>query len=50
LALTERMVDLLGGDIDVESVKEEGTTVVVWIPFSAADPEAPAVPLESERT
>jgi len=50
LALTERMVDLLGGDIDVESVKEEGTTVAVWIPLSAAETETPVAPLESEHT
>jgi PAS domain S-box-containing protein len=39
LALTKRMVDLLGGDIDVESEKGEGTTVVVSLP-----PEMPGEP------
>jgi len=34
LALTKRMVDLLGGTIEVESVREEGTTVAVEFPLT----------------
>jgi signal transduction histidine kinase len=36
LALTKRMLDLLGGDIDVDSEEEVGTTVVVTLPGDAA--------------
>lgn len=32
LALTKRMIDLLGGNVEVESTKGEGTTVVVRVP------------------
>lgn len=34
LALTKRMVDLLGGTIEVESVRDEGTTVAVELPLA----------------
>lgn len=34
LALTKRMVDLLGGTIEVESNREEGTTVAVELPLA----------------
>jgi PAS domain S-box-containing protein len=42
LALADRMVALLGGDVEVESVKGEGTTVVVWIPLSGDTEESRA--------
>jgi signal transduction histidine kinase len=32
LTLTKRMVDILGGDIDVESTKEEGTQFTIELP------------------
>ena len=34
LALTKRMVDLLGGTIEVESTREEGTTVALELPLA----------------
>ena len=36
LALTKGMLDLLGGDIDVDSEEEVGTTVVVALPVDGA--------------
>jgi signal transduction histidine kinase len=50
LALTKRMVDLLGGNIEVESVKGEGTTVVVSLPPAPPAEEREEAGLESEVT
>ena len=37
LAITKRLVDLMGGDIDVQSTKDEGTTFTVRLPREADD-------------
>jgi signal transduction histidine kinase len=33
LAITKNLVDILGGSIDIKSVKEQGTKVVVILPL-----------------
>jgi signal transduction histidine kinase len=50
LALTKRMVGLLGGSIEVESAKEEGTTVVVHLPPTASPQAADETEVETEMT
>jgi signal transduction histidine kinase/CheY-like chemotaxis protein len=43
LAISKRLTDLMGGDIDVESVPGKGSTFRFWIPVSVSQP-APALP------
>jgi len=38
MAITKNMIDLMGGQIDVESEKGRGTTFTVQIPLKKADP------------
>ena len=42
LAITRRLVDLMGGDISVESVKGEGASFTVQLPLKAVELELPA--------
>ncbi len=39
LAVTARIVDLMGGDIDVESAKHVGTTFTVRLPLEQVLPD-----------
>jgi PAS domain S-box-containing protein len=50
LALTKRMLDLLGGDVEVESTKGEGTTVVIRVPSLEATTERETASVEEKTT
>ena len=51
LAIAEKMVESLGGTIEIKSKKGQGTTVLMTIPFAIAKPwEEPAVSKKVELT
>jgi len=48
MAITKRMVDMMGGEIQVDSEKGVGTTFVVTIPLRQSEAGAQAGPAEAE--
>ena len=46
MAITKRLVDMMGGTIEVKSKKGEGTTFTVGLEFSPVDPETAAAAKE----
>ncbi len=48
LAITKKLLDAMGGSIEAESKKGEGTTFTVGLPFKFVreEPEEPEIPLE----
>ena len=50
LAIAEKMIDRLGGAIELKSKKNQGTTVVMTIPFEIGEPEESEEPEISEKS
>jgi len=49
LALTRRLVEMMGGRLDVQSQAGQGTTVTLTLPAAAGAPEAPAATAATEE-
>lgn len=49
LALTQRMINLHGGNISVQSTPGQGSRFTVLLPLSAAKPEIETAPAETEK-
>ena len=50
LAISRRLATLIGGDVSVESVPNEGSTFTVWFPLRYQEPEIEKVVTDNPQT
>ena len=50
LAISRRLATLIGGDVSVESVPNEGSTFTVWFPLRYQEPEIEKVVIDNPQT